>query len=63
MLLGIPKGFVLRLLLFSIYINDLFCLTEMTDVCDYADDTIFHICDLDLENLITRLDHDAALAI
>ena len=63
MLLGIPKGSVLRLLLFSIYINDLFCLTEMTDVCDYADDTIFHICDLDLENLITRLDHDAALAI
>ena len=35
----------------------------MTDVCDYADDTIFHICDLDLENLITRLNHDAALAI
>ena len=35
----------------------------MTDVCHYADDTIFHACDLDLKSLITRLEHDAALAI
>ena len=35
----------------------------MTDVCNYADDTTFHACDLDLKSLITRLEHDAALAI
>ena len=35
----------------------------MTDECNYAEDTIFHICDLDLENFITRLDHDVALSI
>ena len=35
----------------------------MTDECNYAEDTIFHIFDLDLENFITRLDHDVALAI
>ena len=35
----------------------------MTDVCNYAEDATFHVCDLDLKSLITRLDHDAALAI
>ena len=35
----------------------------MIDVCNYADDTTFHACDLDLKSLITRLEHDAALAI
>ena len=35
----------------------------MTDVCNYADDTTFHTCELDLKSLITRLEHDATLAI
>ena len=32
-------------------------------MCNYADDTTFHACDLDLKSLITRLEHDATLAI
>ena len=35
----------------------------MTDVCNYADDTTFHACDLDLKSLFTRLEHDVTLAI
>ena len=35
----------------------------MTAVCNYADHTTFHACDLDLKSPITRLEHDAALAI
>ena len=35
----------------------------MTDVCNYAYDTTFHACDLDLKSLITRLESDVALSI
>ena len=49
--------------MFNIYINDLFFLTEKTNVCNYADDTTFYACDSDLHYLISRLEHDSVLAI
>ena len=33
------------------------------EVCNFADDTTFHACDNDLNNLIKRLEHHAFLAI
>ena len=32
-------------------------------MCNYADATTFHACDLDLKDLITILEHDSLLAI
>ena len=40
-----------------------FYLTELIDVCNYADDTTFHACDSSLDDLIRRLEHDSVLAI
>ena len=38
-------------------------MAELTDRCNFGDDTTFHACDSSLEDLVNRLEHDANLAI
>ena len=55
LLQGVPQGYVLGPILFNIYLNDLLYLTEMTQVCNFADDTTFYVCDKNLNTLNTSL--------
>ena len=50
-------------LLFNICLKDLFFLPEFTDLCNFADDTTFHACDMYLNSLIKRLELDSFLPI
>ena len=49
--------------MFNIYINDLFWVGEQTESCGWADDISVHACDICLESLIQRLEHDSLLVI
>ena len=63
LLQGVPQGSVLGPILFNIYLDDFFYLTEMTQVCNFADDTTFYVCNKDFNTLINRIEHDIALAV
>ena len=40
-----------------------FFIIEQTDICNYADDNTINACDMSLENLLRKLEHDSVLAI
>ena len=63
LLQAVAQGSILGPLLFNSYLNDLFHLTESTEVCNFADDTKFFACDKNLNSLTKRLEHDSLLAV
>ena len=50
-------------LVFNIYLNDLFFLSEFTNLCNFANDATFYGCDMGLNSLIKSLEHNSFLAI
>ena len=52
---SVPQRYFIGPILFNIHLNDLFYLANFTEVCNFADGTMFYACDNDLNNLINRL--------
>ena len=56
LLRGVPQGSDVGPILFNIYLNDIFYLAELTNVCNFADDTTLFSCDLDLSTVFSRIE-------
>ena len=57
---GVPQGSALGPLLFNIYINDFFFVLTETN---FADDTSPYVCELELRNVLLKLEHGSLEAI
>ena len=61
MLFGVPEGSVLGLLLFSIFICDMFYSLEDFDIAIYADDSTQYNADKNIELVVNNLEHSSSI--
>ena len=47
-----------KIVLFNIYLNDLFFAIKNIEICNFADNTTPFICDLDLNSTLNKLEEN-----
>ena len=55
---GLPQASILRLLLFKIFLNDIFLLISKYQLCDYADDNTLYKSGKNMQNIKCDLEMD-----
>ena len=54
-----PQGSILELILFKIFINDIFYSVDFSNIYNYADDNTLSYADYDLNNVISKLESES----
>ena len=60
LLVGVPQGSILGLLLFNIYMCDLFLCDCETNIINYADDTTLFACEPNMDLALIKLEKDTS---
>ena len=60
---GIRQGSVPGLLIFDIYLNDLFFFLQDINICNFTDGTTHFVCDETMESVLDKLEGNSELAI
>ena len=58
---GVPWGSAQGPLLSTVFVNDIFLLSDALSTCNYADDTTIYACHQTLETNIRQLETDSKL--
>ena len=59
----VSQGSNLGLLLFNVFINDIFMFIEKIEICNFVDDNTLYDCGKDLSNILENLKHDMKILL